>query len=156
MRRLPVRALVMTVVFGGAGLGGLGCGGSGGGSLAAQVSAWARDSGFVAALPRLRADLTRTEQASSTPGRRTACDVLVTDTLVANEQLPSPDAGLTAALSRAYASAADAGRSCYSGAAGSQALLTRAAGARARARRQLVVAEARYDAVTSSLPGSGT
>ncbi|HLX88055.1 MAG TPA: hypothetical protein VKR22_06325 [Acidimicrobiales bacterium] len=154
MRRLPGRALVATAMCGGAGLLGFGCGGSTPGSLSAQVTSWARDAGFAASLTRLRADLTRSAQASPGAARRTACDVLVTDSLLANQQLPTPDAELTADLSRAYAGAAGAGRACFSGATGEQTLLTEAERDRSQARTALVVAEARYDAVTSNLPGT--
>lgn len=140
---------------GGAVLGGCG-GGSGPASLAAQVTQWADTAGLSASLPRLRADLARTATAAPGAPLRTACDVLVTDSLADNDQLPTPDRTLTDALSRAYARAAVAGRACFEGAAGDHALLASAAGARAQAVRQLVVAEARYDAIVSVLPGSGS
>ena len=83
---------------------------------------------------------------------RTACDVLVTDSLADNEQLPTPDSHLTLDLSRAYGSAADAGRACFEGSgAGTQE--PSADTERVRAVSELVVAEARYDSVISNLPG---
>jgi hypothetical protein len=74
------------------------------------------------------------------------CDVLITDALAANEQLPTPDAALTALLARAYATAATSGRACFSGAGPATA-----DGDAQSALRLLVQAEARYDAVTSAL-----
>lgn len=139
----------------------LGCGGPyGNGSPAQQVTEWARSTAFLSTLSRVRADLAHVpSSATSAPSApaalRTACDVLVTDSLAANEQLPTPDDALTAALSDAYAKAGAAGHDCFRGAAGDEALLARAAAERAAALAGLVRGEARYDALTSSLPGGG-
>lgn len=138
----------------------LGCGGPyGNGSPAQQVTEWARSTAFLSTLTRVRADLahvpTSAPVAASPAALRTACDVLVTDSLAANEQLPTPDDALTAALSGAYAKAGAAGHDCFRGAAGDQVLLARAAAERTAALAGLVRGEARYDALTSSLPGAG-
>ena len=151
MSRARVVVPIVVMLASGAGL--LGCGGaSGPRSLASQVTAWGRNAGFGSSLARLRADLTRAAGAPLGAPLRTACDVLVTDSLSDNDQLPTPDGPLTTDLSRAYASAAGAGRACFDGASGDQALLTEAGAQRARAGTELVVAEARYDQVTTSLP----
>jgi hypothetical protein len=140
-----------------AGLTLLGCGSPyGGGSPAQQVTAWAKSTGFGASLARLRGDLAHVSSSAPGPSLRTACDVLVTDTLGANQQLPTPDGALTGALADAYAKAGAAGRDCFRGAAGDQALLGRAAAERAEALAALVRAEARFDALTSPLPGSSS
>ena len=129
-----------------------GCGA--GGSPAQQLARWADGSGFVQTLARLRGDLARVGAPAAPGAVRTTCDVLVTDSLTANEQLPTPDDRLTALLSSAYTAAAGAGHDCFAGAGGDAALLARAASQRDVARRDLVEAEARYDAVSSPLPRS--
>ena len=130
-----------------------GCGGSAG-SPAQQLTRWADSSGFVQTLARLRGDLARVGAPASPGAVRTACDVLVTDSLTANEQLPTPDDRLTALLSSAYSSAAGAGHDCYSGAGGDASLLASATRRRDAALRELVKAEARCDAVSATLPAT--
>ena len=117
-------------------------------SPAQQVQNWGASTGFTGTLRQLRGDLRRVPTVSGAPGgqRRTVCDVLVTDALAANEQLPTPDGTLTTLLGRAYSTAGSSGRACFSGASPSMA----DADAQS-ALRLLVQAEARYDAVTSSL-----
>ncbi len=160
---------VLIVLAGGLAL--LGCGSPyGGGTPAQQVTSWSASTGFLSTLARLRADLARMADLSSTTpptpastGQRarggvlrTVCDVLVTDSLAANEQLPAPDASLTSALSDAYDHAGAAGHDCFHGAAGDRALLARAGRERVAALAGLVRAEARYDALTSTLPRSAS
>jgi hypothetical protein len=122
--------------------------GAGPSSLGAQVQRWADAAGFAGTLRQLRVDLRRvaTVSAEGAGERRTVCDVLVTDALSDNEQLPTPDRTLTALLARAYGSAASSGRSCFSGAS-----LDQAQAAARTATDELVQAEARYDALTSTL-----
>ena len=129
----------------------------GSGPPSRQLATWASSSSFTVSLARLRADLRRigTPATAGAAATRTACDVLVTDALAANQQLPTPDGPLTTLLSAAYTDAAAAGRDCFHGAGGDSALASRSAGERARALAGLVRAEARFDALTSSLPGSG-
>lgn len=135
----------------------LGCGGPyGGGTPAEQVRMWAASTAFGQTLASLRGDLAHIVVPGAAAATRTACDVLVTDSLAANEQLPTPDDALTSALSRAYATAGAAGHDCYRGADGNEALLARARGERTEALAGLVRAEARYDALVSALPGSGS
>ncbi|HZU78344.1 MAG TPA: hypothetical protein VE991_00400 [Acidimicrobiales bacterium] len=135
-----------------------GCGG-GGGTPAQQVANWASSTGFSASLRTIRGDLVDVARLTAAAGKplHTACDALVTDTLSANEQLPTPDTTLTSLLSKAYDSAAGAGRDCYAGAANGAAgpLVQRSVSERQAAETQLVAAEARYDALVSSLPGNG-
>jgi hypothetical protein len=122
--------------------------GSGPSSPSQQVRSWGSATGFTTTLRQLRGDLQRVASLSGAAAgqRRTVCDVLVTDALAANEQLPAPDRALTALLAEAYSTAGSSGHACFSGA--SEA----AADVDARsALRLLVQAEARYDAVTSSL-----
>ncbi|MHB8440034.1 MAG: hypothetical protein ACYDD4_12875 [Acidimicrobiales bacterium] len=134
---------------------GASCGGPGA-PLAGQVSSWALSTGFSAGIAQIRGDLEHSAQLASDTGAalRTVCDVLVTDTLNANQQLPTPDATLTRLLSQAYGEAGTAGHACYAGASGDTAQLARAAQERTAALRSLVQAQARYDSLTSSLPAS--
>lgn len=123
-----------------------------GGSLAQQVRTWAASSGWSSSVSVLQSDLRRVSQtpAGDAGARRTVCDVLVTDALAANQQLPTPDAALTSLLSKAYGAAATAGRHCY--ADGSQ--MAAVAAEERTATMALVQAQARYDELTSNLRGS--
>lgn len=125
--------------------------GSGQSSPARQVQSWASSTGFAATLRQLRGDLQRVPMVSAAAAgqRRTVCDVLVTDALAANEQLPSPDDALTALLAHAYSAAASSGHACFAGPSPAAADDDAQS-----ALRLLVQAEARYDAVTSSLVAS--
>jgi hypothetical protein len=117
-----------------------------------QVRAWAQSSGWEGSVSQLRGDLDRVPGLSAQgPGaRRTVCDVLVTDALAANQQLPTPDRTLTQLLSEAYGAAANAGRECFSG----SVPLSRATAGAAAAATMLVRAQARFDSLTSSLAGA--
>ena len=140
----------MSVAALGAGLTLAGCGGPGG-SPAHQARAWAASTGWQATVRQLQGDLDKVASmgpATAAPARRTICDVLVTDALSANQQLPAPDGALTRLLSSAYTGAATAGRHCYAGGAD----LGAAPGEARGAARTLLEAEARYDELTSSLP----
>jgi hypothetical protein len=130
-----------------------------GNTLAEQVSNWATSTGFSTQVEVLQADLRRIGPAA--PGRspgslKTDCDVLVTDTLAANQNLPSPDLTLTTLLSDAYTAAGTAGHDCFSGAGGSSPLLARSLTQRTTARRDLIKSLARYDAVTVAVAGGGS
>ena len=139
-----------TVVVLAAGLAMSACGGAGG-TPAQQARNWVDTTGWTATLGQLQGDLAKVVAmgpATSGPVRRTVCDVLVTDALSANQQLPTPDVRFTGLLSAAYTTAATAGRHCFAGGPG-----TAAAPAEARAAaRSLREADARYDELTSSLP----
>lgn len=125
---------------------------SSGGPLGQQARAWAQTTGWAATVRQLQDDLHRLSGlGQDTAGaRRTVCDVLVTDALSANQQLPTPDRALTRFLSDAYASAADAGRGCFSGSVPLATTTARADSAAA----DLVRAQARYDSLTTTLPGA--
>jgi len=126
------------------------CGG-GSPSLGQQVQSWGGSTGFSGTLRQLRADLRRVGAVSADDAgqRRTVCDVLVTDALADNEQLPTPDGALTTLLARAYGTAAASGRACFGGSP-----LAQAQSDARTALTQLVQAEARYDALASSLGGA--
>ncbi|MDE3086862.1 MAG: hypothetical protein KGJ77_08865 [Acidobacteriota bacterium] len=133
----------------GAGLVLAGCAGRG--TPSQQVRAWAAASGWDATLRQLQGDLAKVAALgpdSASPARRTLCDVLVTDALAANEQLPTPDDRFTRLLSGAYTSAATAGHHCFSGGDGLAEAPAEARGAA----RTLLEADARYDELVSSLP----
>ena len=80
---------------------------------------------------------------------RTDCDVLVTDALVANQNLPSPDPTLTDLLGTAYSVAGDAGHRLPHGRRGTAGQRARSAAERTAAHRDLIKALARFDAVTT-------
>ena len=122
--------------------------------LSQQVRTWARSTSLASDISTVRGDLVHEASLPLAPGAalRTVCDVLVTDALDANEQLPTPDATLTTLLSRAYTEAAAAGHDCFNGAGGNTTDLDRSVGARQAAERDLVVAQARYDSLISALP----
>lgn len=121
-------------------------------TVAQQVRAWAQSTGWATTVRQLHGDLGRLSglAADSAGARRTVCDVLVTDALSANQQLPTPDRTLTMLLSDAYSAAGAAGRDCFNGAPARPADSARAAGAVGA----LVRAQARYDSLTSTLPGA--
>ncbi|HTZ07424.1 MAG TPA: hypothetical protein VMB72_00035 [Acidimicrobiales bacterium] len=119
-----------------------------GATLGQQVSSWASTTGFAAGLRTLRADagrVARLEAAHDPAALRTGCDVLVNDALAANQNLPTPDATLTATLTAAYQAAAAGGRDCLAGAGGDGTLLGRARGELAAAAADEVRAQARMD-----------
>ncbi|MGH9028996.1 MAG: hypothetical protein ACRDV4_05215 [Acidimicrobiales bacterium] len=131
-----------------------------GSTVAQQVQSWATtspDPKFSSAVATLREDLGHTSQAESMRDSglvRTVCDVLVTDALSANQNLPTPDARPTGELSGAYAAAVSAGQDCYCAAGGhpcprgtssKAALLQKASRASSAAMRGFVEAQARVD-----------
>jgi hypothetical protein len=151
-------SLVIGSIVVGAGVLLAACGGQFSGStVAEQTTSWARQTGFLAAIGSLHDDLARVAQAirqgDPPPSLRTDCDVLVTDALSANQNLPAPDDTLSKSLSQAYSTAADAGRDCLRGAGTHLSpLLARSGIERARAQVELVEAEARFDSVTTGSP----
>lgn len=128
-------------------------------TLGQQVHSWATAAGLSGSLSALRADARRiamVEARHDPAGVRTDCDVLVNDALSANQNLPSPDATLSAVLSAAYVSAAAAGRHCLSGASGNAALLGSSRAELAAAESGYVKAEARLDALGATGPGASS
>ena len=126
------------------------CGGSyPGTTLSAHVSGWATSTGFTGAVSQLQGDLRRVAGYTPASGSswKTDCDVLVTDALGANQNLPSPDQRLTDLLDAAYSAAGSAGHDCFDEAHG--AGLTRFTAERATAERDLIRSLARYDALTT-------
>jgi hypothetical protein len=105
----------------------------------------------------LQGDIRRISAAQSSEddaALRTDCDVLVTDALSANQNLPTPDSQLTNVLSRAYTSAANAGKDCLcaagghtcpAGVRGKADLWRGSAAERSAAQRGFIEAEARVD-----------
>jgi len=128
-----------------------------GSTLAQQVSSWAKSTGFSAELSTVQGDIRLVDSLSTPSGSlgshasviKTACAVLVQDTLTANQNLPTPDQTLTDLLSTAYSKAGGAGHDCYSGAGHDNDLLSRSATQRVTARRDLIKALARFDLVTT-------
>jgi len=119
-------------------------------TVSQQLRSWAAGAGWPANVRTVSGDLAGLPAVGSdSPGaRRTFCDVLVTDALSANEQLPTPDGELTSLLSQGYTAAAAAGRACFAGSAEVPGAVSQGR----RAASALVRAEARYDALTSRLP----
>ncbi len=139
-----------------------------GSTVGQQVESWATtspDPKFATAVSTLQADMRRIGRAQSSDDEgvlRTDCDVLVTDALSANQNLPTPDSQLTNVLSRTYASAANAGRDCLCAAGGHTCtadspgkanLLRHSAGERTAAERGFIKAEARVDVLAVASGG---
>lgn len=125
-----------------------------GSTVAQQVSGWSSQTNFPAEARTVQQDMQRvaTVVAQRTASLiRTDCDVLVTDALIANQNLPTPDTDLTDLLASTYASAATAGRDCLQGAGGDVRLLARSASERAMSATGMVKAMARYDALVTGL-----
>ncbi len=116
-------------------------------TLSQQVTSWAATAGFSASVSLLQGDLARIDAASDT-ALTTECNVLVYDSLSANQNLPTPDPALTTLLSTAYSVAGEAGHACLSGSSDG-VRRARSAAPRTAARRDLIKALARFDAVTT-------
>jgi len=123
-----------------------------GSTLAEQVTNWAKSTMFSSEVSTVQGDIRRidaVEATSHTTPLKTDCDVLVQDSLIANQNLPSPDPTLTDLLSTAYSVAGEAGHDCLTGAGGAPQLLARSARERDTARHDVIKALARFDAVTT-------
>ena len=132
------------------------CGSAGGGSIGAQVQSWVQSTALDAAVRSLEADGRRVRAVAARPdatGLRTVCDVLVTDALGANQNLPSPDPSLTSILTAAYRAAAAAGQACVHGSGTHARLSARVSDELAAAQAGYVKAQARVDLV--ELPAGG-
>jgi hypothetical protein len=128
-----------------------------GSTLAQQVRSWVRVTSFESALSTLRSDAAKVPRAAAThrPALlRTVCDILVDDALGANQNLPTPDARLTAVLSAAYQAAAAGGRDCLAVADGKAPSLTASSAQLDRAESDYVKAEARLDDLGATSAGS--
>src|ERR1700683_2044674 len=114
-----------------------------GSTLAQQVTSWAKSTGFSAEVSTVQSDIRLVDSLSAGSQAaeiKTACAVLVQDTLIANQNLPSPDETLTDLLSTAYSEAGVAGKDCLSGAGHENDLQSRSATERVTARRDLIKA----------------
>jgi hypothetical protein len=123
-----------------------------GNTLAQQVTSWATSSSptFSASVSEIAGDIRRIDAAENDPASLPAdCDLLVTDALTANQNLPAPDQTLTDLLATAYSDAGDAGHECVAGARAGAVRRARSAADRSAARRELIKAMARFDAVTT-------
>ena len=131
-----------------------------GATVAEQVRSWTNsspDPKFPEAVSELDRDLRGASVAQNLGNEallRTECDVLVTDALSANQNLPTPDGQLTTLLSRAYTSAVDAGQDCFCAGGGrpcpqgkttTNVLLEHFHDERADTQRWLIEAQARVD-----------
>ncbi len=129
------------------------CGSSfSGTTLSQQVTSWAKTTSFSAEVSTVQGDIGRIDVVvgrDEAAALKTDCDVLVTDALIANQNLPTPDATLTTLLSNAYSVAGEAGHDCFSGAGGGTRLLARSTTERMTARRDVIKALARFDVVTT-------
>jgi hypothetical protein len=139
-----------------------------GSSLGEQVHSWATtspDPKFATAVSNIRGDFHKVVASRSTGDMalvRTVCDVLVTDALEANQNLPSPDTRLTNLLSVSYGSAVSAGQDCFCAAGGrpcrlgtssSDVLFRRSELEASHADRGLTEAQARVDYLTITSGG---
>jgi hypothetical protein len=151
-RRNRRRAGAVTAAMAGLGLAVVGCGNTfSGTTLPQQVTSWATASNptLAASVTEIQGDIRRIDAVSDQAALPADCDVLVTDALNANQNLPSPDQTLTNLLARAYSDAGDAGHDCVGGAGAGSTSLARSARERATTRRDLIRALARFDAVTT-------
>ena len=127
-----------------------------GSTVAQQAQSWARATGFASAVSTLEDDAQRVRAEGATAdtgGLRTVCDVLVTDALRANGDLPAPDDQLSSILTAAYRAAVTAGRGCLHGAGAPRGLGPRVTSDLADAQSGYVKAQARLDLL--ELPGGG-
>ncbi len=139
---------MVTVTIPGLGLVLAACGSTfSGTTLAQQVTSWATTSGFSASVGTLQGDIRRIDAGAETtrPSLSTDCDVLVTDTLSANQNLPTPDQTLTNLLSAAYSVAGTAGHDCFSGRVTAPPTSPGRPPSGQTARRDLIKALARFD-----------
>jgi hypothetical protein len=135
-----------------------------GATVGQQVHSWATtspDPKFGAATSTLRNDLRDVallESQGNYGALKAECDVLVTDALQANQNLPTPDSKLTDLLSSAYNSAVASGQDCFcaaggtpcrSGAASRDAYLARSTREASATQRSLISADARVDELSS-------
>jgi len=131
-----------------------------GSNVGQQVQSWVNsspDPKFSTAMSTLQGDLRRITEVQAIhndAALRTDCDVLVTDALSANQNLPTPDSDLTDVLSSAYSAAGEAGKDCLCAAGGHPCpagvhgranLLDHSAAERSKANRGFIEAEARVD-----------
>ena len=130
------------------------------GSPAHQVATWVSGAGAGSSIGSVDADLRNVDrilQRHDPAGEvRSVCAILASDAAAGNGNLPSPDQTLSLDLSKAYATAYDAGNDCYAGAGGDGKQLARSATLRARAEAQLTAAVARITAVTGRPPSTTT
>ena len=118
MRGRSLGRLGTLVAVGLLGIGAAGCAGAGQGSSPAQrMTAWAEGTGFGGVVATLQADSSRIAtvlgEHRGTGAVRADCVILLDDTEAANQNLPTPDAGLTSLLSHAYTLEGQAANDCY-------------------------------------------
>jgi hypothetical protein len=120
------------------------------GTLAQQFGEWSSMTQFPSEAKALQTDFRNFAVLGAHPAPgvlRTSCDVMVTDALNANQNLPTPDSRVTDLLSDAYNLFGESGRNCLSGADGNAVLLARAQGQRVDAAHDLIKALAAIDAL---------
>jgi len=141
-----------------AGAGLVGCSTYSGNTLGEQIESWASSTStggppFWAQVGTVVADAQRVglvERRGDPAAVRTDCVVLSNDTRAVYQSLPTPDAGLTAALDQALTTEENAATDCYGGARGGSQL-ARADSERARAATELALARTLYDTLTAGV-----
>ena len=110
------------------------------GTPAQRMSSWVSGTGFGAQIGTLIADNARVSKdvANGTGAVHAACGTLLNDAQMAYAELPSPDPGVNQLLNDAYTLEQSAANDCYNAGATDRKLL-------AKARREGIMAEARYD-----------
>jgi hypothetical protein len=98
------------------------------GSAAHRMSEWVKGAALGEDVGTLIADNARVPKdvPNGTGAVHAACGTLLVDAQQANGELPSPDTGVTALLTRAYSLEGTAGNDCYNAGVTNQALLTTA------------------------------
>jgi hypothetical protein len=109
------------------------------GSAAHRMSVWVKGTGLGQDVGTLVADNARIPKVvpNGTGAVHAACGTLVTDAVMANGELPSPDPEVTDLLTQAYNLEGTAGNQCYGAGAADKALLAKSA-------RNAIKAEALY------------
>jgi hypothetical protein len=120
----PVKWLSVVVVASGLALGAC----SEQSTTAQRVTSWVSSTALDADIAQIRTDaanVAKVEKIGSPAAIRTNCAVLDLDTENANQNLPSPDQGLTSDLTDAYTAEIQAAQDCYHGAGKSETLVKR-------------------------------
>lgn len=129
-------------------------------SLPSKVAQWASGNGFGGNVGTLLGDGARVdrvvEQGQGSGALKASCGVLEDDASTADGTLPTPDASLTDALSRAFQDDAAAANLCYGASPADQAALARAVRDVTKADALLESAVQQFSGLTGKVPSTTT